>query len=173
MMKRITDVLPEVEGPAGTLPYSGYGESTPDGMDQHTPGAKLDHGKNRVSLVLGAFAHALWAVSEIGTAGAAKYTDNGWLEVDGWEERYDDAQMRHWLKKHMGQDIDPDSEQLHLAHEAWNALAKLERTIRENKAKTASDGYLSPQDLTDLGRYLMQQDQPESHHMYGIHNDED
>ncbi len=136
ILRRITDLLDEdiMNKPFPTL--SGC-DQIPSGEEQHTPGAKLDRGKNRVSLVLGAFANALWAISEVGTAGAAKYSDNGWLEVEDWEGRYEDAQMRHWLKKHMGETYDQDSNQLHLAHEAWNALARLERTIRNNKASTS------------------------------------
>ena len=107
-------------------------ERDPSGKDQHQSGAKLDGGKIRPGLVLGGFARALWAVSEIGTFGAAKYTDNGWMEVPNGQARYDDAGMRHWLKDKMGQQIDPDSEKTHLAHEAWNALAKLDLHLRAN-----------------------------------------
>lgn len=100
-------------------------ERDPNGKDAHDKGSKLDAGKNRMSLVLGAFAPALIAVSEVGTVGANKYTDDGWLEVPNGIQRYDDAQLRHWAKRHSGETIDPDTKLLHAAHEAWNALAKL------------------------------------------------
>ena len=105
-------------------------ETTPDGIDQHAPGAKVDAGKIRAGLVLGGFARALWKVAEIGTFGANKYTDNGWVEVTDGPARYDDAQMRHWLKDHIGEAVDPDSNLEHLAHEAWNALARLDLFLR-------------------------------------------
>ena len=112
-------------------------ESDPNGRSANTPGAKLDAGKNRPGLVLGGFARALWAVSEIGTFGAAKYTENGWVEVPNGQARYDDAKMRHWLKEHMGQELDPESEKLHMAHEAWNALARLDLFIRAQEKAQA------------------------------------
>ena len=118
------------------LPVS---ESDPSGKDQHEAGAKLDAGKIRPALVLGGFADALMAVAEIGTLGAAKYTENGWKEVDNGEARYDDAHMRHWLKQHMGEDYDPDWDTLHLAHEAWNTLARLQFVLEKNKEMKGGD----------------------------------
>jgi hypothetical protein len=109
-------------------------ETDPTGKGQHEPGAKVDAGKVRPALVLGGFARALLAVSAVGTFGAAKYTDNGWVSVPKGQERYDDAQMRHWLKEKAGECIDKDSGLEHQAHEAWNALAKLDLMIREREA---------------------------------------
>lgn len=103
----------------------------PNGKGQHEPGAKLDAGKPRAAMVLGGFARALWKIAEVGTFGAMKYTDNGWQEVENGEARYDDAGMRHWLLEHMGEQADPESEMLHAAHDAWNALARLDLMLRE------------------------------------------
>lgn len=105
-------------------------ESDPSGKSAHQPGAKLDAGKVRPALVLGGFARALWRVSEVGTYGATKYTDNGWMEVPNGEPRYDDAGMRHWLKEKMGQENDQDTQIEHAAHDAWNALARLDLLLR-------------------------------------------
>jgi len=113
-------------------------ETDPNGMDPHSSGAKLDAGKNRPGLVLGDFARALWAVAEIGTFGAMKYTEGGWMHVPNGMARYDDAKMRHWLKDKMGQELDPDSEKTHLAHEAWNALARLDLHIRAQEKAAAT-----------------------------------
>lgn len=107
-------------------------EATPDGIDQHAPGAKLDAGKLRPALVLGGFANALLAVTKVGTDGAAKYTDNGWREVANGFQRYSDAEGRHRLYREAGETHDKLSGSLHLAHEAWNALAKLELYLMEN-----------------------------------------
>ena len=101
-------------------------ESDPSGKDAHEAGAKLDHGKVRAALVLGDFAGALMEVAKVGTFGANKYSAHGWLEVEDGQARYDDAKMRHWLRHHMGEELDPDSDLDHLAHEAWNALAVLQ-----------------------------------------------
>lgn len=108
-------------------------EQDPTGRDAHAPGAKLDAGKARPSLIIEGMARAIWAVSEVATFGAAKYTPGGWVEVPQGQERYADAGYRHVLKRAMGERIDPDSEKLHLAHEAWNALAKLDLYLREQE----------------------------------------
>lgn len=109
-------------------------ERDPTGREQHQPGAKLDAGKLRPALVLGGFARALTAVTAVGTFGAAKYTDNGWMSVPNGEERYDDANLRHWLKEKSGEAIDQDSELEHAAHAAWNALARLDLLLRKREA---------------------------------------
>ena len=98
--------------------------------DQHTPGAKLDAGKVRLGLVLGGFRNALVEVGKVGTFGAAKYSDNGWLEVPNGEERYTDALFRHLLGD---EEVDSESGLLHLAHACWNLLAVLELHLLESK----------------------------------------
>lgn len=109
------------------------GEADPTGRDAHSPGAKLDAGKLQPSLIIGDMSRALAAVTKIGTDGALKYTPGGWLEVPAGFKRYEDAQLRHMLKRFGGESNDPDSGSLHLAHEAWNALAKLELYLREQE----------------------------------------
>ena len=110
------------------------GEHDPSGKSLNEPGAKADAGKLRPALVFSGFADALEAVALVGTKGAAKYTPNGWLSVPNGFERYSDAQVRHELKRHKGETHDADSGDLHLAHEAWNALAKLQLYINSKKA---------------------------------------
>lgn len=108
-------------------------EIDPHGKDQHETGAKLDAGKPRMSLVVGGFSRAIEAVAEIGTYGAQKYTDNGWMDVPNGIERYKDAMMRHLFAFEKGETYDKDSELEHLAHMAWNALAVLELQIRKDE----------------------------------------
>lgn len=117
-------------------------EKDPSGRDAHSPGAKLDEGKVRPALVLGGFARALWAVSAVGSFGAVKYTENGWVEVPNGQARYDDAGMRHWLKDKMGEKVDQDSKLAHLAHEAWNALAVLDLELRKQEQAKTPKGYV-------------------------------
>lgn len=109
-------------------------EVDPDGIGQHTSGAKLDDGKPDTSLLL-MFGRALLAVAEIGTFGAKKYTRGGWQEVVRGRERYTAAELRHVFKEHY-EDHDPDSGLLHAAHGAWNALARLELILREREDDT-------------------------------------
>ena len=106
------------------------GESDPNGKAQHETGAKLDAGKPRLGLVLGAFANALVEVGKVGTYGAQKYTDNGWLDVPKGKARYTDALLRHVLAE-TNETHDPDTLLLHAAHAAWNALARLELVLRK------------------------------------------
>jgi hypothetical protein len=120
------EIIKEIEGRGGSI---GVIEADPDGVNQHQAGAKLDNGKVRAGLVLGDFANALLAVSEVGTFGANKYSEHGWLSVDRGLERYTDAFMRHYLKRAAGEEVDPDSGLTHTAHMAWNALAILEKEI--------------------------------------------
>jgi hypothetical protein len=108
-------------------------ETDPNGRDQHEPGAKLDQGKNRLGLVLFGFSRALQEVGKVGTYGAGKYTDNGWIEVPDGERRYTDAMLRHLFKEGSGETIDTDTGLLHAAHAAWGALARLELILRKGE----------------------------------------
>lgn len=105
-------------------------ESDPTGRTAKDAGAKLDKGKPRCGLVLLGFPRALRAVSDVGTYGAQKYTDNGWMSVPDGERRYTDALFRHLLREGEGETVDADTELLHAAHAAWNALARLELMLR-------------------------------------------
>ena len=106
-------------------------EKDPNGADPHTPGAKLDHGKPRAGLVLMSFGKALLEVSRVGTFGAEKYTEKGWIEVDNGCERYMDSAFRHLLVTET-ESFDPESKLSHLSHAAWNILACLELKLRGN-----------------------------------------
>lgn len=108
----------------------------PNGLSAHEPGAKLDLGKTRLALVLGGFAEALQEVGEVGTKGAQTYTDNGWKQVENGIARYSDAALRHWFADLMGEKFDKKSTQRHLAHLAWNVLALLTLTIKEEKSRS-------------------------------------
>lgn len=120
---------------APVLPGAFNAEADPNGRAANAPGAKLDAGKVMPSLIIEGMARAIWAVSEVATFGANKYTKDGWVEVPDGQARYADAGYRHILKRAKGELVDPDSEKLHLAHEAWNALAKLDLYIREQESK--------------------------------------
>jgi hypothetical protein len=110
-------------------------ESDPKGLVAGQPGAKFDAGKVRPSLILNDMSRALLAVAEIGTYGAQKYSEGGWKHVNGGIARYTDAMDRHRLKE--GVELrDPESELLHAAHLAWNALARLELIIRDIESDT-------------------------------------
>lgn len=108
-------------------------ERDPYDIDAHTPGAKLDAGKNRLGLVMRGFARALCEVGSVATMGAEKYTADGWIQVPDGIARYTDAMYRHLLAEHAGEVQDSGSDLLHAAHAAWNALARLELMLREGE----------------------------------------
>lgn len=110
-----------------------FSERDPNGIAANQAGAKLDAGKNRLGLVLCGFSRALQEVGKVGTFGANKYTDNGWIEVPDGQRRYTDAMFRHVLKESAGETIDGDSGLLHAAHAAWNALARLDLMLRQGE----------------------------------------
>jgi hypothetical protein len=70
-------------------------------------------------------------IAKISDFGAHKYTWGGWQHVEDGAIRYGDAQVRHICKAAIDGVTDPDSGKLHAAHEAWNALARLELILRE------------------------------------------
>jgi len=113
-------------------------ETDPNGIDIHAPGAKVDKGKIRVGLMFKGFPRALLKVAEVVTYGAEKYSPLGFLEVPDAINRYDDAKGRHILNGYI-EDKDPESDLTHMAHEAWNALAKLEIRLREEENQTFQD----------------------------------
>jgi hypothetical protein len=112
-------------------------EIDPSGRPLNSPGAKADAGKLRPWLVLGQFSHALEEVTKVGTAGAKKYTPNGWLTVPEAEERYMDAFARHMLEVGKGNKMDDGPSgvgTMHLANMVWNLLAVLELQLRNEKS---------------------------------------
>lgn len=110
-----------------------FHELDPHGKSAHEPGAKLDQGKNRMGLIIGGFPLALLAVGEVGTFGANKYSDNGWMDVPNGVGRYTDAMYRHLLAEATGERLDSQTGLTHAAAAAWNALARLELLLRSDK----------------------------------------
>jgi hypothetical protein len=110
----------------------GEKKTDPHGKSPHEPGAKLDAGKTRTGLMLLGFGKALEEVARVTTYGAQKYTPNGWYEVDNGIMRYTDAMSRHLLAE-VREENDTESGLRHAAHLAWNALARLELMLREDR----------------------------------------
>lgn len=112
-------------------------EADPHGKAAHEPGAKLDAGKVRAAL-LKDFALALVEVGKVSTYGAQKYSVGGWQHADDGIARYDDAKWRHMLaERHESHDRDTGLR--HAAHEAWNALARLELLLRADTPSTTDE----------------------------------
>jgi len=83
---------------------------------------KYDDGKTRMGLIHTGLALPLMAIGEVLTYGAKKYKANSWQGLDNARERYTDALYRHLNAYHRGEQIDPESGLLHLAHAAVNLL---------------------------------------------------
>jgi hypothetical protein len=112
----------------------GGNEIDPNGVEAHTPGAKLDAGKPRVGLMFDGFSRALLAVAEVTTIGAEKYSQGGWQYVANGVARYTDAMDRHRLAENAEGVYDAGPQGTgcrHAAQVAWNALARLELMLRE------------------------------------------
>lgn len=122
-------------------------ETDPHGTGQHEAGAKMDEGKNRLAMVLGGFKGALKEVGRVGTFGANKYSDYGWLSVPDGYNRYSDALLRHFFTD---EEIDEDSSMLHDAQVAWNALARLEFKLRERDGRQREETF-TPGEVTIIG----------------------
>lgn len=105
-------------------------EKDPTGLNPHQLlGAKLDDGKPMAGLLLD-FGLALLEVSKVSTYGAKKkYSRGGWQHVEDGENRYTDALLRHLIAERY-EERDAESDLLHAAQTAWNALARLELKMR-------------------------------------------
>lgn len=109
-------------------------ETDPTGKGQHEPGAKLDAGKPPIVRgVLHYFPRALREVAKVSEFGIRQYTYGGWQHVSDGINRYSDALGRHILDEEIDGPIDPKTGLKHAAQVAWNALARLELMLREQK----------------------------------------
>lgn len=105
------------------------------GPNPHAPGVKLDAGKSPVRRgLLEQFPRACMAVAHLSATGADKYTWEGWEQVPNGAARYGDADVRHICNAAIEGPVDSETNHLHAAHEAWNALARLELILRELEA---------------------------------------
>lgn len=69
---------------------------------------------------------ALLAVGRVLTFGARKYDADNWRKVPNARARYVDAALRHVLAFMMGERLDPESGEHHLAHAACCMLFVLD-----------------------------------------------
>lgn len=64
-------------------------------------------------------------IVKVYTAGAKKYSDNSWQDLENGYQRYKAALFRHLLEYEKGNKIDSDTGCQHLAQVAWNAITLL------------------------------------------------
>lgn len=92
-------------------------------------GLKFDAEKPRMDLLIDGMPRALQAVGDVLTFGAKKYAAHSWRDVEDNHTRYHAAQIRHQLAGARGEIHDPETGLRHLAHEACNALFRLELAL--------------------------------------------
>lgn len=110
-------------------------ESDPNGKAANEPGSKLDAGKAPILRgVLHYFPRALASVAEVSAYGANKYTWGGWESVPDGINRYGDALGRHVVGEKIDGPIDRETNLMHAAQAAWNALARLELILRQHES---------------------------------------
>ncbi len=108
-------------------------------MLKNTEGVKYDTGKPRIAEMIQDFREPLIEVAKVWAFGADKYSKGNWAYVLNGRDRYTNAMIRH-LVAEVDNSNDAESELLHAAHVAWNALARLWFIIQEQKPKTVSEG---------------------------------
>lgn len=139
-----SDMLPEQRFPED-IPYTNEIEPPLDAY-MHKPGAKDDENKLRAGLVLGGFSRSLGEVCRVGTYGAKKYSDGGWMHVPDGKKRYMDAAMRHWLEHMAGATFNmKDGNVRHLAQVIWNLCCVLEFEIIEEQINQVEAEYGEPE----------------------------
>lgn len=88
-------------------------------------GRKDDTGKLRYDLIP---PFALEQLARVYTYGATKYADNNWRGGLKWSRVYA-ALERHIQAWRKGEDLDPESKEMHLASVAWAAFTLMEYSV--------------------------------------------
>lgn len=82
-------------------------------------GLRYNNGKLMYDLIE---PYQLEALAGVNTKGAEKYTKYNWCKGQAWSTMLA-SMKRHIAAFEKGEDYDPESGNLHMAHAAWNALA--------------------------------------------------
>lgn len=74
-------------------------------------------------------------IVKVYTAGADKYGDNNWQNLENGYQRYKAALLRHLLEYEKGNEFDHETNCRHLAQVAWNAISMLyfSKHIKDHK----------------------------------------
>lgn len=71
-------------------------------------------------------------VVDVYTAGAEKYGEGNWMNLEDGFRRYQAAMLRHLVAYQNGEIRDPETNCLHMAQVVWNALAMLYFSLKEH-----------------------------------------
>ena len=117
MSTRKASGLPLVAGNQLELPNVNMGTT---GKSGSTKGSlKYDGDKPQMDLVP---LSSAYAVAQVLTFGAKKYSANGWKDVPDARTRYQAAMLRHMTQVQEGEEFDEDSGLPHADHIACNAM---------------------------------------------------
>lgn len=72
---------------------------------------------------------ALWELGKVAATGAVKYAKFNFLKGYDWSLSYN-ALHRHLMAFWRGEDRDPETGHLHIAHAAWHCLALVSFILR-------------------------------------------
>ena len=87
-------------------------------------GIKYDSNKPRLAEMIADFAPELEQLCKVWEFGANKYSKSNWKLVDNGYNRYSNALIRHLIAEDKDY-YDDESQLLHAAHIAFNALARM------------------------------------------------
>jgi hypothetical protein len=111
------------------------GDGLVAGASGSEPGSlKFDGDKPMMNLVP---LSSVYAVAQVMTFGAKKYSPNGWKSVPDAVNRYTAAMLRHMTAIQEGEEVDEDSGLPHADHVACNALFL--SWFRRNEEKTLEE----------------------------------
>lgn len=106
-------------------------------VSESTPyvGIPGDADKPRPALLHSSMARAVAAVIRVLTYGAKKHSPDGWADVEDVDRVYLEKIYRHLSAEALGDDIEPESGELHAACVAADAMIRLEMRLRERERR--------------------------------------
>ena len=97
-------------------------------------GTKFDDGKLRLAEMIIDFKEPLQELCKVWEFGAKKYSKSNWKLVENGKDRYTNALLRHLVAEE-DKLTDDETELLHSAHIAFNALARMYFILKEQEKK--------------------------------------
>ena len=95
-------------------------------------GTKFDDGKLRLAEMIIDFKEPLQELCKVWEFGANKYSKSNWKLVENGKDRYTNALLRHLIAEE-DKLTDDETELLHSAHIAFNALARMYYILKETE----------------------------------------
>lgn len=120
-------------------------------------GTKYDNGKLRLAEMIIDFRVAMEELCKVWEFGANKYEKSNWKKLANPVDRYTNAMLRHLLAEETNL-VDDESNLLHAAHIAFNALARLYFIARNKKIDKKVDTTLQQFYELKEGQVVTQED---------------